>query len=314
MCMNTNITENLENAENAGGAKCFGYPVKVITKDDYPLLLKTIGKLPARMYVCGDIPDDDHKFLCVIGSRNNSEYGRQVCKDIIFGLQGAPVVIISGLAIGIDSLAHEFAIEAGLKTVAIPGSGLDRSVMYPSSRRELAKKILDSGGAIVSPFEMKQSGARWTFPVRNSIMAGMSHAVLMIEAREKSGTLITAGNALDFNRDLLAVPGSIFSDLSKGTNQQLRSGATAVTCALDVLEALGISRGESSEIQTKFNLDRLGPDEARLLSRLSYPKLRDELINELHIDASDLNALLSSLELVGAISEEDGLIMKIWRT
>jgi len=307
--------ENIKNIKGINiNRKCLGHEIRLLRPEEYPFLLRQLTKQPKKLYVCGSIPaDDDHKFLCVIGSRSHSQYGREICKQIILGLRGSPVVIISGMAIGMDSLAHEFALEAGLKTIAMPGSGLLESVLYPSSKMELAKRILESGGAIMSPFHLEQGGDGWTFPVRNALMAGCSHAVLMIEARKDSGTLITADKALDFNRDLFAVPGSVFSDLSSGTNMKLREGAIAVTSAEDVLESLGIARTEIPKLQSDFDMTTLEKDERRLLDHLSYPKMRDELINEIHIDAADLSAIISSLEMKGAVLDEDGFITKIWK-
>lgn len=287
--------------------------IRIIYKNEYPFLLRQLEKLPKKLYVQGDIPDDSHKFLCVIGSRTHSQYGKDACKEIILGLRGSPVVIVSGLAIGIDSLAHEYALEAGLKTIAFPGSGLHESVLYPRSRIELARRIVSAGGTLMSPFDMNCQASRWTFPVRNSLMAGISNAILVIEAKKDSGTLITVDDASNASRDLLAVPGSIFSDLSYGPNNMLRTGATSVTCAEDVLEALGISRGDRPDTTSMFDISRLDKDEQRLLKHLSYPKMRDELIQELKIDASDLNALISSLELQGAVSDQEGMITKMWK-
>ncbi len=292
---------------------CLGYEVDVIHKDDYPFLLRQIDKPPPKIYICGKLPSENNKFLCVIGSRSHSKYGDEVCKQIIYGLRGAPVVIISGLAIGIDSLAHKYALEVGLTTIAVPGSGLADHVLYPKIHKDLAKQILDAGGALMSPFGYDINGADWTFPVRNALMAACSHAVLMIEARKDSGTMITADNALEFSRDLLAVPGSVFSELSQGTNSKIRQGAVAVTCAEDVLESLGLSRTDTTATQTLFDLRKLDDMEKRLLEHISYPKLRDELIHDMNIDVSDLNALISSLELQGAITEEDGFFVRLWK-
>ncbi len=292
--------------------------IHLIPKEKYPFLLRQMKRPPEKMYLLGQIPSDEHKFLCVVGSRTHSQYGKDVCKEIILGLRGSPVVIVSGLAIGIDSLAHEYALEAGLKTIAFPGSGLDSSVLHPRSRIDLARKIVESGGAIMSPFDLYQSPTSWTFPARNVLMAGISHAVLVIEGRKDSGTMITAAKAASLNRDLLVVPGSVFSDLSNGPNSLLREGAIAVSSTEDVLEVLGIGRGNSNSdsraVQNELGLSKLNSEEQRLLACLSYPKMRDELVAELNIEASTLGALLSSLELYGAVSDQDGIIVKLWKT
>ncbi len=292
---------------------CLGHQIRLIPPNEYPFLLRQLTKPPEKMYICGELPSDDHKFLCVIGSRANSQYGRDVCREIIHGLRGSPVVIVSGLAIGMDSLAHEFALEVGLKTIAVPGSGLDESVLYPRSKHSLARRILEAGGALLSPFDLNRGSAKWTFIARNAVMAGLSHAILIIEGRKDSGTMITAGNASEFSRDLLVVPGSIFSDLSYVPNSRLRDGGLAVTCAEDVLEALGLSAECSSgQSGSERAISELGVNEKRLLKCLSYPKMRDELIAEMGIGAPELGALLGGLELLGAISDQDGMIAKMW--
>ena len=289
--------------------------VREIRDNEYPFLLRQMKKRPRRLFVIGEIPPDDQKFLCVIGSRTPSQYGEDVCRELILGLRGSPVVIVSGLAIGIDSLAHEYALKAGLKTIAFPGSGLRESVLYPRSGIGLAHRIVEAGGALISPFALDCASTRWTFPVRNALMAGISQAVLIIEGREDSGTLITAKCAADLNRDLLAVPGSIFSDLSRGPNSKLREGAIAVTSAEEVLEALGVERPANMALgfSSADKVEALEKAERRLLDHLSYPKMRDELTRELGIDISTLNALIGSLELVGAVMDQDGMIVKLWR-
>jgi DNA protecting protein DprA len=193
------------------------------------------------MDIIGTMPSDEYKFLCIVGSRTYSTYGKDACRKLILGLRGYPIVVVSGLAVGIDSFAHEAALEAGLKTISFPGSGLDPSVLYPSSKRYLAKQIVESGGALISRFNSLQKSDNWTFPSRNRLMAGVSHATMIIEARRGSGTLITAKYAEEFNRDVLAVPGPIDSELSYGPHMLIRRGATPITSSQDILEALGFT-------------------------------------------------------------------------
>ena len=299
--------------------------IQTIYPPEYPLLLNRLDKVPEKLDIIGTLPSDDHKWLCIVGSRTHSEYGVEVCKEIIRGLAGYPIVIVSGLAIGIDSLAHEIALEVGLKIVVIPGSGLDDDTIYPQSHLELAKRIIDSGGTLISPYEPTQKATRWTFPVRNQLMAGLSHAVLVIEARKKSGTMITANAAGDINRDTLAVPGSIFSDLSSGPHELLRKGATAVTCAEDVLEALGfdlpvlddenqgkkVKQSREAARQKWLTNASLSPLERRAIGCLGTPRVRDDLMRKLNICAADLSAVLVELELRGVIGEQDGYIVWI---
>lgn len=215
-------------------------PIRTIYRDEYPFLLRQISSQPKSLDVVGELPSDGRKFLCVVGSRRHSRYGEDVCRSLISGLRGYPVVIVSGLALGIDSIAHEAALEADLPTVAFPGSGLSPDVLYPASRQRLAERIVASGGALISPFQRDAPSAPWFFPARNRLMAGMCHATLIIEAREESGTMITATAALQFGRDVFAVPGSIFSEMSRGPNALFSQGAAPVSSSADLLEALGL--------------------------------------------------------------------------
>ena len=187
-----------------------------------PSLLREIPDPPKKLYVRGELPShDEYKFLTVIGSRKFSIYGKQVCEHLIRGLAGYPIVIVSGLALGMDTIAHRAAIENNLKTLAVPGSGLDDKVIYPATNQPLAREILKHGGCLVSEFEPDFKATRWSFPQRNRTMAGISHAVLVIEAENISGTRITARLATDYNREVFAIPGSIFSPVSGGTNSQI---------------------------------------------------------------------------------------------
>ena len=283
-----------------------------IYPDQYPFLLRQIAKLPASLDVIGTIPDDSNKFLCVVGSRTHSSYGLDVCRRLLLGLKVYPIVIVSGLAVGIDSLAHQTALDIGLKTVAFPGSGLADSVLYPSSRRSLAKSIVDHGGALVSEFKIDQMGDIWTFPKRNRLMAGISHATLVIEARHDSGSLGTARNASEFGRDVLVVPGSIFSDLSEGNNRLLREGATAVASSEDILESLGFEMIEnlSGEKRTRRDYSQLNlTDKQREIISLleTNPLSSSQLLEMTNSSPIHLNILLSEMELANIIIQNAGI-------
>ena len=281
--------------------------VKTIYKEEYPFLLQKIEKPPESMELAGTVPDETNKFLCVIGSRNHSSYGKEVCSKLIKGLQGYPVVIVSGLAIGIDSIAHQEAINVGLKTIAFPGSGLADHVLYPASKRRLAHTIVESGGAVLSPFPFNFESKPWTFPIRNSLMAGSSHATLIIEAREESGTLITADATGEFSRDLLAVPGSIFSDLSNGANRLIRGGATAITSSEDVIEALGLTVQSTKALQTLSLLGSLTTDERKIVECLRGEILSStDIIERTKLSPVIFNITVSSLELQGVVTQHEG--------
>jgi DNA processing protein len=216
--------------------------IRTLSSEEFPEWIKEIPQPPQTLYVRGALPTSQHIYLCVVGSRKHTSYGKEICQKLIRGLKGYPIVIVSGLAIGIDTIAHETAIDAGLKTIAFPGSGLDDSVIYPRSNLKLAHDIIEMGGCLLSESEPLFKAEIYSFPKRNRLMAGMSHAVLIIEAQEESGTLITARMALDYNRDVLAVPGSILSPNSKGSNELIRQGATPITNSSELLEALGFGQ------------------------------------------------------------------------
>lgn len=276
-----------------------------LTPEQFPALLRQIPDAPEQLYVRGELPSDDHVFLAVVGSRKATNYGRDVCEELIAGLSGLPVVIVSGLALGMDSHAHKAALKYGLKTIAVPGSGLNEDVLYPQTHVPLAREILESNGALISEFEPTFEATPWSFPKRNRIMAGMSHATLIIEAGEKSGTLITARLALDYNRDVFVVPGSIFSDNTKGSHRLLRQGATPVTSSVDIIDELGLEKTEESQENSS-----LTAEEKQVFDQLSEPLARDELIRALKMETSKANQLLMAMEIKGLIKEELGKIRK----
>jgi DNA processing protein len=210
------------------------------------------------------------------------------------------------MAYGVDAEAHRAALRTGLKTIGVPGSGLNWDVIYPRANVQLARDILAGGGALLNEFEPDFKATEYSFPMRNRIMAGMSHATLVIEAKEKSGTLITAKLTVEYNRDLLVVPGSIFSETSKGSHQFLRLGATAITSPEDLLMALGISARADAHLSSLR--DDLSPEEQRVLTALASPVPRDELLHTLDLDITEANVLLSTMEIKGLIVEELGVI------
>lgn len=265
---------------------------------DFPPLLSEIPDPPKQLYVVGTLPPPSLRLLAVVGSRQYTGYGRQVVEHLIADLAGYPVGIVSGLALGIDALAHETALAHGLYTLAVPGSGLHESVIYPARHRSLAARIVQSGGGLLSEFSPETHAAKWTFPQRNRIMAGLCHATLLIEAAPKSGTLITARLAVDYNRELLVVPGSIFSTTSYGTHQFLKLGATPVTEAADILLALGLEPGTKAE---KLR-PTLTSEEERVVTLLREPRERDTLIRELNLPVAEATALLMQMEIAGYIS------------
>ena len=281
--------------------------LKLLSPREFPPLLREIPDAPKQLYLRGEWPSFEKKWLAVVGSRAMSTYGKQACRHLIEGLRGYPIVIVSGLAYGVDAEAHRCALDAGLTTVGVPGSGLDWSVLYPKAHVGLAREILKSGGALLSEEKPDAKTMDYMFPKRNRIMAGLSHATLVIEAKEKSGSLITAKLVTEYNRELLVVPGSIFSAESKGTHQFLRLGATAVTSPEDILVALGIAKREGPASWAELR-DDLSPNELRVFEIIHSPVPRDELIASLELPITEANVLLSTMEIKGLIVEELGVV------
>ncbi len=282
------------------------YPITRIPTNECSSLLTEIPNPPKEVYIRGNLAPRGTKCLAVVGSRNYTNYGKQVVEHLISGLRGHSISIVSGLALGIDSLAHKTALDTGLHTLAVPGSGIDDAVIYPRQNVGLAHRILESGGGLLSEFEPLFKATPYSFPQRNRIMAGLSDAVLLIEAGEKSGTLITARLTVDFNRELLVVPGNIFSENSKGAHQFLKLGATPVTTSEDILNVFGFTT-ETKQIPLNENIT---PEEAHILSFLSEPRDHDTLIRLSEQNPEQILIILMKMELNGLIKEQNGVIFK----
>lgn len=297
------------------------YEVKNLTKTDWPPLLGQISDPPKELYFAGRVPDYERKFLCVVGSRKYSSYGKEVVSMLLSELRGLPITVVSGLALGIDSIAHRLAIQNNLPTIAIPGSGLSPEALHPASHAQLAEEIVLSGGTLFSEYKPDFKATQWSFPQRNRIMAGMSHATLIIEAEQKSGTMITAKLTTEYNRELLCVPGSILSPMSEGPNMFLRLGATLVRNGDDILEALGVGKldlektppltppqkGGAEKKNTQY-LD-CSEKELLILKLLSEPTPKDELIRRAathNLSVAETQTTLTLLELKGHIEEKLG--------
>jgi len=207
----------------------------------YPTLLRGIPDPPPALWLRGDAPEEllTRPSVAIVGARACSSYGRSVARSLGRELAAAGLVVVSGLARGVDGEAHRGALDVGGITVAVLGCGIDRD--YPAAHRELARRIVENG-LIVSEYEPGVEPAPWRFPARNRIIAGLCAATVVVEARERSGALITADFALEDGREVMVVPGEITSAVSAGSNALLRLGATPVTAASDVLEAYGIER------------------------------------------------------------------------
>ncbi len=280
--------------------------IRDMRPDEFPPMLSEIPEPPKKLRLWGAPPNLNNKLLAVVGSRKFSFYGRDMCEELISGLAGQPITIVSGLALGIDAIAHRAALKAGLQTIAFPGSGLDKKVIHPHSHVNLAEEIVENGGGLISEYDDVTPSATWTFPRRNRIMAGMCHATIVIEAENKSGTLITSRLATEYNRDVGAVPGPITSPTSDGPHMLIRLGATLIRNSNDILELLGLA----GSTPTLFNTDSLTDEEKVFINLLDNPCERDELVRKSKLDIAEANSTLMLMEIKGLIKEELGEVRK----
>ncbi len=277
--------------------------IRELARVEWPAQLLEIPQPPERLWIRGMLPPEGTKLLTVVGSRAMTRYGQEACEKIIAGLAGYPISIVSGLALGIDTCAHKAALNAGLHTLAVPGSGLADDVLYPRSNRSFAKEILEAGGGFLSEYPPETVSRPYLFPERNRLMVGLADAVLVIEAGQKSGTLITARLAGEYNRDLLCVPHRIGDPQAFGGHLFIRLGATLVAEPLHILEALKIMPRESGGVPT---VQELAGAEHEVWSLLAEPKTRDEILRAASGGAGEALTALVTLELRGLIKEEFG--------
>ncbi len=271
---------------------------------EFPARLRAVHDPPPGLFVRGDAPLRllEQPSVAVVGARACSAYGTAVAASLGRELAAAGVVVVSGLARGIDAAAHRGALETGV-TVAVLGCGIDRD--YPRAHAVLAAQIA-AGGLIVSEYPPGVEPAPWRFPARNRIVAGLARAAVVVEARERSGALITADFALDEGREVLTVPGEITSQLSKGTNALLRLGATPVTCAADVLDAIGVDPPPAPEPPALA-----GPAAQVRAIVADAPAAADELIRRTGLSAGELAAALAELELLGLVAQAKGYFVSL---
>lgn len=274
--------------------------------DTYPKLLKKIPDAPPVLFFKGSL-EPDQLSLAVVGSRSITDYGKSAIDSLIPPLARAGITIVSGLAFGVDAYAHNACIEANGRTIAVLASGLDTQNIYPSHHRYLVDTIIASGGLVVSEFPIGIAPIKAHFPQRNRIIAGLTQATIVIEAAKKSGSLITAGQALEYNRDVGAVPGSIFSNMSHGCNHLLQQGAQAITSPLDVFELLGIETKPTDTISAVETREACTPEASQLLALISHtPTHIDTLLEKTIKSASELAPLLMELEIKGYIKNTGG--------
>ncbi|MBF0327787.1 MAG: DNA-protecting protein DprA [Nitrospirae bacterium] len=288
--------------------------IAAITIEDkaYPEILKQIPDPPPVLFVKGALAEDDQYSVAIVGSRKMTGYGRTVAGQISSGLARCGLTVISGMARGIDTVAHTTALDVKGRTIAVLGCGLDRP--YPPENLKLFERIQESG-CVISEFPTGTPPLREHFPRRNRIISGLSLGVTVIEATTDSGSLITANMALDQNRDVFAIPGNITSKASEGTNRLIRKGATLVQKPEDIIEELSeklkkmIKKSLPAEscIGTETALNSLNQEEAAILNALDYtPKHPDDIGRELDIMPGKLLGLLLTLEIKGLVRQTEG--------
>jgi DNA processing protein len=287
------LDAELERAERAG--------VQLLTREHpgYPPALAQIPAAPPLLYVKGRLENVDDWSVAVVGTRSPTTYGKEATRRLVGELAGAGVTIVSGLAIGVDTVAHTAALEAGGRTIAVLASGLDQ--VYPERNRPLAEQIV-AHGALVSEFPLGTRPIPQLFPVRNRIISGLALGTLVVEAGVRSGALITVRYALEQGRDVFAVPGQIFSAKSMGPNQLIRDGAGLVSSAQDILEALNLtSAAIQQEVQAALPED---PTEAALLELISYePQHVDAIGLQSGLPITVVSSTLAIMELKGLIRQ-----------
>lgn len=282
------------------------FPIQLLRSEQYPESLREIPQPPEKLYTRGAAIDTTKRIIAVVGARRYSEYGKKVCEKIIAEIASYPITIVSGLAIGIDAIAHEAALRAGLTTIAVIGSGLNDSVLYPSVNKMLAQQILLQGGTLISELEPDTRAAKYTFPSRNRIMAGLSEIVIATECEEKSGTRITTRLAVDYNKEVGAIPHSVFSETGAGTNALIQQGAHIIRNGQDIAALLGLETAE----QKTTDLSTLTDEERMVYKTLTIPKTKTVVSQETSIPAHKLQAALAGLEMKGLVIETLGTIQR----
>ena len=286
--INIKYEQELINAEDTN--------IITIDQDEYPKKLKQIYDPPALIYIKGNIQILNNKYaLAIVGSRKISNYGKQASYQIIKDLSRAGMTTVSGLALGCDSLVHEISLENNTSTIAVVGSGSNWDVIYPQSNLRIAKKIINSNGAIISEYPPDERAQIPYFPIRNRIISGLALGTLVIEASKKSGALITAYSSINQNRDVFSIPGSIFNNNSIGTNTLIQKGAKLIMTGQDILDELCLDLVINNN-QAYKNFD---PVEKLILDSLAaHENLHiDKIINKCKIKPSVVNSTLLNLEL-----------------
>ncbi len=294
--------------------ECFKNALKdeeigIVTYEDekYPPLLREIPDFPLLLYYKGDIENMDYKYvLAVVGSRKASTEGEGAMSVIIRGFYTNPVVIVSGLAYGIDAAAHRAALSVDLKTIAVVGSGLD--IIYPTQNTQLFDEILEKNGVIFSEYPLGTKPTKYTFPQRNRIVVGMSQGTFVAEAQLKSGAMISARLTLDYNRELMCMPGRISNPNTEGVYHLIKQGAGIACYTNDILEILGWNFKIKEKFDPSYDLTEI---QRRIYDIMTLEaKTFDEILQEAQTNSSSLMATLTELELNGLIKQADNKFYK----
>ncbi len=273
--------------------------IVTIEDEDYPRLLAQAPQAPPLLYVRGALSPNDDWALAVVGTRSPTTYGKEATRHVVTGLAQNGVTIVSGLAIGIDTIAHTAALEAGGRTIAVLGCGVD--ILYPERNKKLAQQITEYG-AIISDYPLGTRPHAANFPPRNRIISGITLGTLVVEAGEQSGALITVNFALEQGRDVFAIPGSIFNRTSAGTHRLIRNGACLTTSAEDILEELNLTTlTVQQEIATALPVD---PTEAAVLEYLTKEPQHIDMVSRVSgMPVAQLSSTLAMLELKGYVRQ-----------
>ncbi len=276
-----------------------------IDDEDYPRRLKEIKNPPKVLYYKGNLSAASKPCFGIVGTRRFSVYGKQAAMDFAGGLSDAGLIIVSGLAPGIDTFSHQTVVEKGNQTIAVLGTGLDEKTMYPQSNLKLAEKIIENNGCLVSEYPPGTRGARFTFPERNRIISGLSLGILIVEAKQKSGALITADWAKKQGRKIFAVPGSVYSKNSQGCHFAIKQGAKLAENAQDILKELNKTINLNFEKQTIA-----GTEQENLILRALQqgPAHIDEIAKITKLSPSEVNSAVAVLEIKDIIRNLGGNI------
>ena len=281
----------------------YGVGYITISDKNFPKALKEVYDCPVILYIKGDLEVLNSVMLGVVGSRKYSDYGKNYSYKIARECAEAGVTIVSGLALGIDAFAHQATVDCMGKTIGVLGCGLD--AIYPISNFHLGQKIIQNGGAIISEFPIGTPPMKQNFPARNRIIAGLSAGVFVVEAAERSGALITAYQAIEYNRDVFALPGDINRETSAGTNKLLQEGAKLVTCSEDILIELNVKM--RSSVKKILEIIPENDDEKKIIDLLRLDEMAvSEIIAKSGLNIVAVNTALTFLEMKGIVLNRGG--------